>query len=137
MRAVPSAPSCAELDVTPMIGVLLALLIVVMTTLPTMKTMDATPWSPASHAPCICDDGPVLLEVLPGPVYRVNDEPVEAARLLAHLTRIYGAQTEKEIAVEGYPGVSYGEVVTAIDIAKSAGTGNVAIPRRDFYLPAR
>lgn len=138
MKIATRASSFPELDVTPMIGVLVVLLIVVMTTPPAMKTMDAMLWSRTpGRTSCLCDDFVLVLEVLPRHVYLVNEEPIEPARLLSHLTTHYPAQAEKEIIVEGYPGVSYADVVTAIDIAKSAGARTVEIPPREAYLPTR
>jgi biopolymer transport protein TolR len=133
MRVTPTRVLSAEVDVAPMIGVLLVLLIVVMTTRPTMKTMDASLWSPTPDgSPCICDEfGLVVLEVFRGHVYRVNNRPVEASGLQAHLAGIYRAQAEKEIVIEGYPTATYGDVVAAIDVAKSAGARAVDIPPRE------
>jgi biopolymer transport protein ExbD len=42
---------------------------------------------------------------------------------------------EKIIQIAGYPGVTYQDVVSAMDVAKSAGMRVVGILPSDQYLP--
>lgn len=79
MNAAASAYSC-EPNVTPMLDVLLVLLIIFLTAVPWRKaTMDAVLPQPCDG---ICgSNAQVVLEVLPGPTYRINRTPVTTEAL--------------------------------------------------------
>jgi biopolymer transport protein TolR len=82
--------------------------------------------------PCagLCASGtPIVLEVLPGPTYRVNQRPVAANELFAYLLEVYRDRPEKVIQVDGHPTVRYNDVVHAMDIARSAGVKILGIAR--------
>ena len=125
-RSTPG-PNC-EMNVTPMLDVLLVLLIIFMSvSIQVHRSMDA-----ALPIPCsgVCASGtPIVLEVLPGRTYRVNQRPVAADELFAYLLRVYQDRPEKIIQVDGHPTVRYDDVVHAMDIARSAGVKVVGIAR--------
>jgi biopolymer transport protein ExbD len=77
----------------------------------------------------------IVLEVLPGPAYRVNKTPVPVDALRERLASIYSTRPEKIIQIAGYTGATYQDVVSAMDIAKSAGIAIVGIAPKDAYLP--
>ena len=77
---------------------------------------------------------PIVLEVLPGPRYRINSSPVAQNRLRNELLGIYNGRPEKIIQVAGYPGASYQDVITAMDIARGAGVTVLGIAPRESYL---
>jgi biopolymer transport protein ExbD len=122
-----------EMNATPMLDVLLVLLIIFMYMAMQMRqAMDAQ-----LPAPCIgaCDAGPaIVLEVLPGPTYRVNRAPVAAHDLARRLTEIYAGRPDKVLQVGGHPGVSYQQVIAAMDVARGAGVRVIALPGRETYL---
>ena len=123
----------SEMNVTPMLDVLLVLLIIFMAvTIQVHRTIDANLPVPCSGR---CD-GPqtIVLEVLPGPEYRVNQRPVATNQLLGYLLDVYRGRPEKIIQVAGYPNVRYADVVTAMDIAKSAGVVAIGIAPKDAVL---
>jgi biopolymer transport protein TolR len=120
----------AEPNVTPMIDVLLVMLIVFMVAMMRVHhTMDVQ-----LPQPCVvaCGSGTqIVLEVLPGPRYRIDQTDVVAIDLLPRLKSIYAPRPEKVIQVAGSPGVRYNDVVAAMDVAKSAGVLVIAVsPRR-------
>jgi biopolymer transport protein ExbD len=122
-----------ELNVTPMLDVLLVLLIIFMAvSIQVHRTIDAQLPVPCTGA---CDgQAPIVLEVLPGPAYRVNRRPVAADQLLPYLLGVYRGRHDKIIQVAGYPAVRYDDVVKAMDIAKSAGVDAIGIAPRELYL---
>src|ERR1700712_5711236 len=119
MTAASRPMPTAEPNITPMIDVLLVLLIIFMMAIPQMRTIDASLPQPCVGA-CAGGDA-IVLEVMPGPSYRLNHQPVASSELLAHLSGVYRDRPEKIIQIAGHPGVSYADVVSAMDIAKSAG----------------
>src|ERR1043165_5981116 len=98
-----------EPNVTPMIDVLLVLLIVFMTAIvPQMhRSLDAQ--LPCAEACPASGDG-IVLEVLPGPAYRINRTVVAPDRLLSQLQSIYAKRPDKIIEIAGHAGVRYEDV---------------------------
>jgi biopolymer transport protein ExbD len=119
-----------DINVTPMIDVLLVLLIIFMMTIPMMRKAidlqlpDPTPQNtpPGPPSPSI------VLQVLPGGVFKINSEDVTQAALGARLKDIYDQRPEKVIFVKGDPAVKYQDVVMAMDAARGAGVKVIGIP---------
>jgi biopolymer transport protein ExbD len=115
-------------NVTPMIDVLLVLLIVFMVmVIRVQRTVDVQLPQPAADGASAAG---IVLEVLPGPSYRINNRPVPSSNLRAKLTELYANRPEKIIQVAGSPTVTYGDVVLAMDIARSAGVKVIGIQPR-------
>ena len=112
-----------EINVTPMIDVLLVLLIIFMMVIPmSRKAIDLQLPDPS---PDNTQSGPppsqIVLEVLPGEVFKINSEVVPKAQLGRRLKEIYDPRPEKIIFVKGDPAVKYFEVIHAMDVARGAG----------------
>ena len=128
-RAVPTS----EVNVTPMLDVLLVLLIIFMAvTVQVHRSVDAVL---PEECPGGCEPTgqPIVLEVLPGPAYRINRAPVSPSELATRLREIFENRPEKIIYVSGDRRSRYQEVVTAMDVAKTAGVRVLSIaptPRR-------
>ncbi len=122
-----------EINVTPMIDVLLVLLIIFMMVIPmSRKAIDLQLPDPR---PDDSQQGPppsqIVLEVLPGNVFKVNSEVVPSARLGARLKEIYDPRPEKIIFVKGDETVKYSEVIHAMDVARGAGVKVIGVPPKD------
>ena len=118
-----------EPNVTPMIDVLLVLLIAFMIMVTQMRhSMDVQLPQPCRDF-CAGGDA-IVLEVLPGAAYRVNQKPVDHAALQGYLAALYQQRPDKVIAVAGRPGALYNEVIEAMDVARSAGVRVIsAVPK--------
>jgi biopolymer transport protein TolR len=121
----------ANPNVTPLIDVLLALLIVFMVVVPvTPRGLTAMlPQPPKSTQPGPTDA--IVVEVLAGPhgaMYRINGQSVDGkAGLVAELGRIYAVRAEKVLFVKGDPALSFASVAEVIDAGRAAGADRVAI----------
>jgi biopolymer transport protein TolR len=112
-----------EINVTPMIDVLLVLLIIFMMVIPMSRkaidlqlpdpTPDNTPQGPPPSQ--------IVLEVLPGNVFRVNSQPIPRNDLPKRLKEIYDPRPDKIIFIKGDPTVKYSDVIYAMDVARGAG----------------
>ena len=121
-----SLPTNSELNVTPMLDVMLVLLVIFMAASVAMHhTIDVSLPQPCAD---ICDGpDPITLEVFPGPAYRLNGTPIAAGALARTLRRVYSRRNEKVMYVAGRPGITYEVVVDAIDVARSNGVRVVGI----------
>jgi biopolymer transport protein TolR len=67
----------------------------------------------------------IVLEVLPGPAYRINAHAVQADTLVGQLRKIYDPRPIKVLYVRADPAVSYEDVFHAMDVARFAGVVDV------------
>jgi biopolymer transport protein TolR len=122
-----------DINVTPMIDVLLVLLIIFMMVIPMsrkaldLQLPDPTPQPDQSGPP----PSQIVLEVLPGNVFKINSQPVASGELQKKLKEIYDPRPDKIIFVKGDPKVKYSDVIAAMDAARGAGVKVIAATPKD------
>ena len=119
-----------DMNVTPMIDVLLVLLIIFMMIIPmSRKAIDTQLPDPTPQPPsALANPDQIVLEVLPDDKFAVNKEPIERENLLEKLKSIYDPRPEKIIFVKGDTTVKYSSVIWAMDQARGAGVKVIGVP---------
>jgi biopolymer transport protein TolR len=126
----PSGGPRADINMTPMIDVLLVLIIIFMVITPlTPKGLEAlVPQPPPPNQPPSQSDlRTVVIVVDKGPKYSINQDPVEEAGMGARLQEIFKTRAERVVFVKGDPDLEFRAVATAIDIAHGAGIDKVGL----------
>jgi biopolymer transport protein TolR len=122
-----------DINVTPMIDVLLVLLIIFMLVVPmSRKAIDLQLPDPTETTQSSNPPPQIVLEVQPGNKYFVNREPIPQDKLAARLTEIYKDRPEKIIFVKGSPTrVKYSDVIFAMDVARGAGVKVIGVSPKE------
>jgi biopolymer transport protein TolR len=107
-----------EINMTPMIDVLLVLIVIFMITQPMMqKAMDVQlPREDGS------DHGDsIVLELGSDGTFAINRTPIKPGTLEQRLQSVFRQRAHKVLLLKAHPDVRYQDVVTAMDVARGAG----------------
>ena len=123
-----------DINVTPMIDILLVLLIIFMVIVPvTPKGLDALVPQPPKDLTKTPppSDRTIVVQVLyrPGaaPAYKINETDVAKAELLPRLTEIYANRAERVMFVKGDDDLNFSYIAEVIDIGKAANVDHIGL----------
>ena len=126
-----------DINVTPMIDVLLVLLIIFMMIVPMsrkaidLQLPDPEPAQTASPQ----NNTQIVLQVQKDGSYLINKESVTKERLAPRLKEIYDPRPDKIIFVKGDPTVKYQDVIVAMDVARGAGVKVIGVAPKESTAP--
>jgi biopolymer transport protein TolR len=123
----------SDINVTPMIDILLVLLITFMAITPVApKGLNAlVPQPPKNPDNAPPSDDTIVVQVTnrPGatPGYKINDSDFTHEALEPKLAEIFSTRANKVFFIKGDPTVDYGYIADVIDMGHQAGVDNIGL----------
>jgi len=124
----------SDINMTPMIDILLVLLIIFMVIVPvTPKGLDALvpqpPKNPQNQKEP--NDRTIVIQILRvnggAPQYKINETDVTKADLLPKLTQIYANRAERIMFVKGDDNIDFRYVAEVVDIGRAANVDHIGL----------
>lgn len=112
----------ADINVTPLVDVMLVLLIIFMVTAPMLHqgVSVALPKTATTNLPTSMED-PVLLSITKDGLYYINETPVARGLLRDRLERFLRGKKDRFVLLKADRGLSYGTVVETLDLLNRMG----------------
>jgi biopolymer transport protein ExbD len=135
----PKARTMADPNMTPMIDVLLVLLVIFILAQQVLQRSIDVQLPVDKEDPAAPDLPPIVLEVDASGVMYLNKQYVQMAQLADRLNQVYSDRPDKLLFIKALKGVSYGDILNVMDIAKGAGVEvlGAMLPTAEEWAQAR
>ena len=128
----------ADINVTPLVDVMLVLLIIFMVTAPMLHQgiSVALPKTATTNLRSGLED-PIVLSISKEGVYYINETPVARGLLRERLRAILRGRREKAVLLKADRGLSYGTVVDTLDLLNRMGIESLGMITDTSGAPRR
>ena len=119
----------SDINVTPLVDVVLVLLIIFMVITPVVQMgylVRVPPKAPANLPPSAVQDQ-IILRLQPDNHILINKDEVPADQFPARIADVMHGNTSKMVFFQGSPDVTYEETMKFLDMARAAGCKNIGI----------
>jgi biopolymer transport protein TolR len=118
----PDESVLSEINVTPLVDVMLVLLVIFMITAPMMHRgiEVALPRADASNLPTRVED-PLVLSINRDGIVYIGSTPVHPTQLVERLTPVLQARQDKSVFLKGDRDVAFGSVIEVLDTLRRGG----------------
>ncbi len=111
----------SQINVTPLVDVMLVLLVIFMVTAPMMQQGVQVNLPKADTKGLPAPEEAIIVSIDKGGASFINTTPVKTGDLRAKLTELFAKRTKKEVFLKADKDVPYGDVVRAMADIKGAG----------------
>jgi biopolymer transport protein TolR len=126
----------AEINVTPLVDVMLVLLIIFMVTAPLMTSGVSVDLPKTNAQPVNSDSEPLTVSIKANGSIFLQDEAVEVSDLVGKLQAIAKNNPERRIFVRGDKDLAYGRIMEVMGTITQGGFTKVALLAEQTQAPA-
>ena len=121
--------SVADINVTPLVDVMLVLLIIFMITAPMLHqgVEVSLPQSAAADELPMRVDDPLVLTVRPDGMVFIRDEPVHSTVLVERLSGLLAQRDDKQVFIKGDRNITYGQFIEIIGLLHEGGIHQIGL----------
>lgn len=122
-----SRAAMSEINVTPLVDVMLVLLIIFMVTAPMMQQGIDIDLPETANSGVATNDEPFVLEIKKNKKLYVGETQIEMSDLRTKLAAIFSTRKNKQIYLQADRSVDYGFVAEAMGEIKAAGVSSIGL----------
>ena len=123
----PGNDAISQINVTPLVDVMLVLLVIFMVTAPIIQQGVAVDLPKTRAAALSAQEEPLVVGVAQNGSIYLNDNPIALADLRSKLVAIAQARPDHQVLLRADRNVPYGDVVRVIAAVKEAGVGRLGM----------
>ena len=133
----PDEPILSEINVTPLVDVMLVLLVIFMVTAPMLNKGIEVALPKAAQAknlPMRTED-PLIVSINRDGIIYLGTQPIHRTQLVERLQPVLEARADKSVFLKGDRDVPYGIVVEVLDTLRQGGIENVGMVTQPEVRP--
>ena len=121
--------SMADINVTPLVDVMLVLLIIFMITAPMLHrgVEVALPKTAAADEIPMRVDDPLVLSIRTDGLIYLRDQPIHPSQLIERLEPLLAASDDKQVFVKGDRNITYGQFIEVVGLLRQGGIQNIGL----------